>query len=92
MKRRASRGSGAKLGSKANGSESVINLVIENMPKMLTGMDQKVAWVVFGLHFAKARTSRPTGEESAPNLPLSLNTEHGKPVCPPFGQADCKER
>lgn len=51
VKRRASRGLGAKLGSKANTCESVINLVMTNMPKMLTGMDQKVCgWsLVFNL-------------------------------------------
>jgi hypothetical protein len=68
---------GARLGSKVNERESVINLVKSIMPKMLTGMNQNGAWAGFGLTISEAGTTKLTGEEPTPNLPMSLtqNTE-----------------
>ena len=75
---------GARLGSKVNECESVINLVSGIMPKMLTGMNQNGAWADFGLQNSEAGTTKLTGEKPAPNLPLSLtqNTEnpHFRPL------------
>ncbi len=65
VKRRASRGSGAKLGSRANVSESVINLVIANMPKMLTGMDQKVGGWSLVSHLPKRGQQSHRGRAGA---------------------------
>ncbi len=39
-----------------NKRESMINLVKADMPKMLTGMSQNGAWVVFGVLPTKAWT------------------------------------
>ena len=68
-KPRASRSRGLGSGGMVNGSEPMINLVSLNMPKMLTGMNQNGAWA--GLWFLEYRSKdmKPTGEESAPNLP-----------------------
>ncbi len=82
-KLQASCGSGARLGSKANRCESVINLVIPNMPKMLTGMSQNGKWAVFGLESTKAWTTSPSGNNRRLTFLFVTYTEHGKPVRPP---------
>jgi hypothetical protein len=40
----------ARVDGMANRCEPLINVVISNKPKMLTGLDQKVVWWVGGLH------------------------------------------
>ena len=79
----ASCGSGARLGSMVNKREPAINLVIPDMPKMLTGMSQNGTWAVFGLDPAKAWTTSPSGNNRHLTFLFVTCTEHGKPVRPP---------
>lgn len=73
-----------------NVSESVINPVILNMPKMLTGMHQKVRgrsrdYEILG------RGQKLIGKEPTPKLPLSLARNTVSPHSRLQGQADHKE-
>lgn len=47
--------------------------------------------MVFGFQFTKALDVNPTGEEPAPNLPLSLTRNTVSPYVRLMGQADRKE-
>ncbi len=66
-----------------NRCESVINLVIPSMPKMLTGMSQNGTWAVFGLTPTKAWTTSPSRDSRHLTFLFVICTEHGKPVRPP---------
>ena len=47
--------------------ESLINVVTENKPKMLTGLNQKVSGQVQVLPFLPVADVEATGEEARPN-------------------------
>ena len=82
----------ARLGSKVNISESVINLVNMNLPKMLSGKKQKVRGLDFGFDDSEARTANPPGKSRHLTFHVTY-AEHGKPEPSPiYGQADRKRR
>ena len=68
-----------------NASESTLNLVKENMQKMLRCMDQNGEWAGLWSRFFQSRDNVPPGESRDLNFHfMSLTAEHGKPVFPPI--------
>jgi len=67
-----------------NASELLLNTVMNNKPKMLTGLNQKVCGRLPFIRFGGTRTSWPPVErQGLTHLVTQVN--HGKPVSLPFG-------
>jgi len=64
--------------------ELLINTVMYDKPKMLTGLNQKVRGRLLFILFESTRTLRPPVERQGLTH-LVTHTKHGKPVSLPLG-------
>jgi hypothetical protein len=78
----ASGGWGARLNSKTNISELLINPVIFDKPKMLIGFNQKVSDGLLVCFLRAQGQKRHRGRGRVYPIPVT-GVEHGKPVLPP---------
>ena len=87
-KLRASRSRGLGFGSMVNISEPTINLVNWTMPKMLTGMNQKVRERVFGWVQFQSKDDSSPGDSRHLTFQLSLMRNMVSPYSRPSGQSE----
>ena len=64
----------------SNKCELLINVVTQNKPKVLKGLDQKVRGMDRVLYFHPTQSVIPSAERQALTLPVKT-AEHGKPNC-----------
>ena len=60
-------------------TEPLINVVIQNEPKMLTGSAQKGRWPGKGAPYSPFAERTATGEQAGAKRSIRTNAEHGKP-------------
>src|SRR5712692_9517424 len=86
----APRRRGTRMDGKANPGERLINIVTENKPKVLAGLDQKGTVAGTRTFPCLVMGSNATGGQSAPTPFVVTEMEQGNPVRLPQGKASRK--